>query len=1206
MNRSRIYPISIVLLALIGALVLLLAWGGSAQAQDQFNLTITKYCYAPAGGGPVLLADSLGVGGADVVLAGQQWICEIEIANQSAEDAEDLTVTDTVASGLTFVASTVAGDANGLGGDPATCSPTPLQGLGTLTCTGIDVPAYSNVYFLLGFVVSPDYVAASPSGELPLVNRACWVPEDDEDEFLDHCGSATSLVKESADLRVVKVSKPDTEVQAGETFTYTIIVDNLGPSTARNVVITDTLIAERIVNAFGCSIDVLTDGGAITVDDCNFGAHGGVFDLATIGASQLNPRSPTDPGRVVIIINAVANESGDVDNVVTVTSDTPDLDLSNNLFLDFLSVTDVADLQIGKYDSPDPVIAGNPLTYTLVITNTGPSTADNVVIEDDLPAEVEVLSVASSSGGCNAGTPGNPLDPTTCTFDTLPAGGIRTMWIYARVKPGVVTDSQTNQKIIHNDALVYSDVFDPDNSDNLVTESTVVQAEVDLKLLKLGPTQPVVAGEKVTYPIFVTNFGPSLARDVRLFDRIPDDAIYVSDTFPGPGGCEVIAGEIDILGFPLFTDYSLRCDLGDMAPGDVQEFSITLLLGSGTPQGSAIANAAFALSLETYEDLDNLEDNLSVWPNVVVTMADMEIRKSSEPEKVYAGDQVKYAIGVHNIGPSDAQTVTVQDTLPAGVTYEIDDDSCVEGPPGTLTCFLGSLRAGEVRTFDIWALVDPAVPPGTELVNQACVWGATTLGDPNPDNDCATAKNLVLGKADLKITKFGKPDGEVRAGEPLTYTVIVDNLGPGYAHTVVVTDLLQSSGSFNLVSVASDRPALCKPTSGSFAQQLQLGCVLTDALEVMAPSASGRWMLTVVITAAETQDIDNVATVLSADYDPDTSNNQAVAQHEITDVADLEVAKTAVGQVMKVGGIVELEDDEVTAGLSLTYTLVVTNHGPSTAENIVLEDRVPSWLEITGVAPSQGSCGIGTPEEESNLVTCYLDNLAAGASASVLLFVDVPPSTPGGTVLKNTAFVLSGVFDTHNGDNVATNMTTVLDPVPFRVYLPIIARPFGFVTEPDLVVEQLLVSSYAVTVTVKNVGDSPVIEPFWVDVYLDPDPAPTAVNQLWNDVGEQGLAWAVTQPVLALAAGGEVTLTVGDIYYFGPYSHVSWPIPAGTVAYAQVDSKGEPGFGAVRESHELEARPYNNILGPVTSVVAFGAPPPAGESRSLGGLSPRR
>ena len=60
-----------------------------------------------------------------------------------------------------------------------------------------------------------------------------------------------------------------------------------------------------------------------------------------------------------------------------------------------------------------------------------------------------------------------------------------------------------------------------------------------------------------------------------------------------------------------------------------------------------------------------------------------------------------------------------------------------------------------------------------------------------------------------------------------------------------------------------------------------------------------------------------------------------------------------------------------------------------------------------------------------------------------------------------------------------------------------------------------------------NQGDAYVTDEFWVDVYINPDPAPTAVNQIWEDLADEGLVWGVTAGALPLAPGEAITLTVG-------------------------------------------------------------------------------
>jgi uncharacterized repeat protein (TIGR01451 family) len=148
--------------------------------------------------------------------------------------------------------------------------------------------------------------------------------------------------------------------------------------------------------------------------------------------------------------------------------------------------------------------------------------------------------------------------------------------------------------------------------------------------------------------------------------------------------------------------------------------------------------------------------------------------------------------------------------------------------------------------------------------------------------------------------------------------------------------------------------------------------------------------------------------------------------------------------------------------------------------------------------------------------------------------------------------------------------------VPHRTYLPLVTR--GFVVAPDLVVERIDVARDDVQVIIKNQGIATARDDFWVDVYIDPSPVPTAVNQIWPDLAKQGLVWGVTADLLP---GEVLTLTVGGDYYAAEYSRVAWPLLAGTPVYAQVDSaNADTDYGAVLEIHEITGGAYNNIAGP--------------------------
>ncbi|MDY6874909.1 MAG: tandem-95 repeat protein [Chloroflexota bacterium] len=204
------------------------------------------------------------------------------------------------------------------------------------------------------------------------------------------------------------------------------------------------------------------------------------------------------------------------------------------------------------------------------------------------------------------------------------------------------------------------------------------------------------------------------------------------------------------------------------------------------------------------------------------------------------------------------------------------------------------------------------------------------------------------------------------------------------------------------------------------------------------------------------------------------------------------------------------------------------------------------------------------------------------------------------------------ISDGHGGSDTATVTVTVvaLAPTGHALYIPIVIKePRHYVLylpiigsgHPDLVVESIIATSDSVQVIIKNQGDV-LLAPYYtspafalrVDLYIDPDPAPTGVNQTWDDGRcDQGIVWII--PNLSLSPGGTIALTIGDAYYQPSLSNFGGSLPEDTPVYAQVDSYSpDTTYGAVLEDHEtIGGEAYNNITGPVFSVLSAAAMEPA-------------
>jgi hypothetical protein len=146
-------------------------------------------------------------------------------------------------------------------------------------------------------------------------------------------------------------------------------------------------------------------------------------------------------------------------------------------------------------------------------------------------------------------------------------------------------------------------------------------------------------------------------------------------------------------------------------------------------------------------------------------------------------------------------------------------------------------------------------------------------------------------------------------------------------------------------------------------------------------------------------------------------------------------------------------------------------------------------------------------------------------------------------------------------------------------FFPFVGKAPGL-SAADLFVQNITVNNNSIQVILANQGNASVTDAFWVDLYINPNPNPTQVNQIWNALSSQGAVWGVTASGLPLNPNSTLALSLGDGYYSSALSNLPATLPTGTCVFVQVDSANtNTNYGAVREYHEITQGAYNNIMG---------------------------
>jgi uncharacterized repeat protein (TIGR01451 family) len=355
----------------------------------------------------------------DPVRPGQTLVYTIAVNNSGPDTAENLTVTNILPTGVTYVSASGTG---------WTCNKVTTN---MVICTR---PSLA-----VGLAPYIDLNLQAPAAPGTIMNAAQVSSSSDDANTNNNTDSEYTLVADEADLSLIKTAAPDT-VYSGEAITYTLSVSNAGPDAASTVTVTDDL--PNGVTYQSASGDGWTCGESGGTVNCTRAS-------LAVGAAPDITISVLAPATGGVIVNAATAAGTSYDPITADNSDTAEV-----------TVEPSADLSLTKTASSDPVKTDETLTYALSVENLGGDPAQDVVVTDVLPAGVAFQSTSGDGWSCSesGGT-------VTCTRASLAVGAAPDITIS-------VTAPSTEGDVV-NTASVSASTHDPasGNNSDMVTVS---------------------------------------------------------------------------------------------------------------------------------------------------------------------------------------------------------------------------------------------------------------------------------------------------------------------------------------------------------------------------------------------------------------------------------------------------------------------------------------------------------------------------------------------------------------------------------------------------------------------------------------------------------------------------------------------------------------------------------------------------------------
>lgn len=731
----------------------------------------------------------------------------------------------------------------------------------------------------------------------------------------------------------------------GDNVEYVIEIVNNGPGIATDIIATDNLPEGlKFINAN------VPGGWTLSISN----------NKITINGEKL-----ANGEKVLITIIAKAAKSNTtLINNIKVNGTGFDSNISNNNDSETIKITPLVDLAITKVvDNANPLF-DSIITYTITVVNNGSDASTDVVVKDIWPANG--LKFITSTGTYN---------PATGIWNVgeLGSNEIATLTITAKT---------TAVGKFENKVSVNGTGYDSNLSNNNASVNITVPDCVILNITKVAtggivseePNKEVIAGEKITYTVIVSNYGPSVATNVYLTDLFNAD--------------ELLNMEYNSNG--NWVKYNNGIALGDI---DVNEAVMILFRATVNHSTRGLINNTVKITTDIKDARGNFEANETV---KAIDNSTLVINKTSNVDAINPGDLFNYTIAITAEGSSDSLGVILTDKLDQSL---LDAQNAVFYVNGNYvgkwngSYNIGTLKTGNSVTVTIE--VKALNSANKDIFNKAIVENEEGFINESNKTVHVNTVDLTVNKTSDKVT--------YKYLDNVIYTIVVTNHGPDDSFNVTVRDVLPNSLRF--ISASGNY----NPTTGIwFIGHLAKGQSAT---------------LTITAQAIFPGIITNDANVTGSGYDVNLTNNHDNITITVPDCVILNVNKVAIGGVINITGGIK----NVVAGEEVIYQVLVSNHGPSTAVNVVLTDNYQT-KDLTVVAYSLDNITWIPYTKGANI---NLGDMTSGSSILVYFKAMVNASTRG--IVHNVVDITTdtddvrGIFSAEEHVNVMANSTLKVD-----------------------------------------------------------------------------------------------------------------------------------------------------------------------------------